>query len=322
MSDSMIRQRPIEAVGVIGTGGVGRSICHRLKGQGQAHGVKRVAAFDADPLALSGLSEAAVVTCGSTADLVGMVDLVLLCLPAAGDVARIARAHEGLLDCVREGHIIVDHSRSSFELSRQLATAFAARGTAFLDAPIGHSANVNRSIEAGRLALSIGGEARAVAAAVAPLKAFAADITPVGAPGCAQVVRQMGDLVALQTFAALAEALVTARTFDIEGDRLFEALAKAQGDAQEFGHHGFVEFLGADEAAPDDRTSIKEAGRRLKDVIQLAEGKHLSLTGADSTLALLERAIEKGLGDEDLSGLFGVMEPENRSAGRDQRQRD
>ena len=310
MVDSANQERRVEAVGVIGAGSIGQAICRRLAAEGPRHGIRKLAAFDADATVLEGLAETPVALCRSTAELVDMVDVVLLCLPGATAVARVARAHEGLLDSMRDGQIIVDHSRSSFELTRQLATAFASRGTAFLDAPIGRSANVHRSIDAGRLALSIGGEASAVSAVLPCLHAFAGDITPVGPAGSAQVVRQMGDLVALQTFAALAEALVTARAFDIDGNCLFEALAKAQGDSQEFGHHGFAEYLDNDTASHDNKTSIIEAGQRLKDAIQLAAGKHLSLAGADSTLELLQKAIEKGLGDEDLSGLFSVMEPE------------
>lgn len=312
MAEQKARQHPIKTVGVVGLGGVGGAICRRFAKEGQQSGISKVVAFDKDPSALAALGATGVVAAKSIAHLVDMSDLVLLCLPGSVDVGKIARSHEGLLDCVRQGQTIVDHSWSSFDLTRQLATAFSARGAAFLDAPIGKSADIDRVIEAGRLAFAIGGEATVVDAVSSPLGCFAGDITRVGPAGTAQVVRQMSDLVTLQTFAALGEALATARAFGVEGDRLFNALAKGNGDG--IGRHGLADLLGNDETAAKGETSIAEAGRRLKEAIELANRKKLSLTGAGGTLSLLEQAMENGMGEKDLSGLFGTMEAESESA--------
>lgn len=308
--------QPIQAVGVIGLSSFGLAICKKLAREGRKAGLRKLAAFDADTKNLAGLNGTEVVAGKSVADVLDMVDLVLLCLPKAGDVGRIARSHEGLLDCVRKGQIIVDHGWSPLELTRQLATAFTSRGGAFLDAPIGRRGNVDRAIETGRLAFAIGGDAAAIDAALPLLGCFAGDITRVGPIGTAQVVRQMGDLVALQTFAALAEALVTGHAFGVEGDRLFDALAKENGDSAGLGRQALAEFLGGDEPTSAERTSIIDAERRLKEAIQLAAGKNLTLEGADSTLVLLEKAIEKGLGEQDLSGLFRVMEADRKQPRR------
>ncbi|MEM9626538.1 MAG: NAD(P)-binding domain-containing protein [Pseudomonadota bacterium] len=319
MTEEKRWQQPIKAVGVIGLHSFGRSIVRRLAQTAPKAGVEKLAAFDADAALLADLEESGVVGCKSVAHLVDGVDLILLCLPKTGDVGRIARSHEGLLDCVRKNQIIIDHSWSSLDLTRQLGTAFSGRGAVILDAPIGRRGNVDRAIEAGKLAFAIGGDASAIDAALPLLACFASDITRVGPIGTAQVARQLGDLVALQTFAALAEAFVTGYAFGVEGDRLFEALAKENGASVGLGRHALAEFLGGDEPAPNGRTSIIDAGRRLKEAIQLAEGKNLNLEGADSTLALLDKAIEKGLGEEDLGGLFRVMEPEQKSSRRDVR---
>ena len=314
MAEQEARQHSIRTVGVVGLGGVGRPISRRFVEEGQKSGISKVVGFDKDPSVLTALEETGVVVAKSIAHLVDMSDLVLLCLPGSVDVGKIARSHEGLLDCVRQGQVIIDHSWSTFDLTRQLATAFNARGAAFMDAPIGKSADIDRVIEAGRLAFAIGGEAAVVDAVSSPLGCFAGDITRVGPAGTAQVVRQMSDLVTLQTFAALGEALTTARAFGVEGDRLFDALAKGNGDG--IGRHGLADLLGNDATAAKGGASIAEAGRRLKEAIQLAKGKKLSLAGAGGTLSLLEQAMENGMGEKKLSGLFGTMEARSESAPR------
>ncbi|MEM7043017.1 MAG: NAD(P)-binding domain-containing protein [Pseudomonadota bacterium] len=309
MSDRKDWPRSIKAIGVIGVGGIGRSICHRLAARKYAVGVSKIAAFDPDDAALAGFSDSDVVTCKSGAHLVDMVDLVLLCLPDGADVAKVARSHEGLIDCVHQGQIIIDHGWSSLNLTRQLSTAIASRGAAFLDAPIRRSGDVDHAIAGGRLGLAIGGDPLAIDAVKTPLGSIAHSITPVGQAGAAQVVRQLGDLVAFQTFAALAEALVTARAFGIEEGNLFNALAGGQGDGADIGRPGLAAFLAVNDSPKESRISIDDAGKRLDEAIQLAHAKKLTLDGAKSTMALLEKARERGLGDGGLIGLFGVIEP-------------
>ena len=302
--------RVIKTIGVIGVGDIGRSICRRFAAAGHSAGVTRVAAFDPDAAALARLQDGTVTVCKSVAHLVDMADAVLLCLPNGADVARIARSHEGLLDCVHQGQIIVDHGWSSLDLTRQLATALASRGAAFLDAPIRQTGDADHTIDTGRLAVAIGGGQAAIDAVMAPLGCIASSITRVGQSGAAQVVRQLGDLVAFQTFSALAEALVTARAFGIDEASLFDALASGQGDGADIGRPGLAAFLAVNDAPKEKRLSIDDAGKRLEEALQLATAKKLSLDGAKSTMALLEKARQKGLGDNGLIGLFGVIEPE------------
>lgn len=285
------------------------AICSRLVGQTEKAGLQKIVAYSADASAPVNLNDSRVGVAKSVSHLVDGVDLVLLCLPTSGDVAKVARAHDGLLDCVRQGQIVIDHSWSSLDLTRQLAKAFASRGAAFLDAPIGRSGKVAQSIGIGGLALAIGGDAPAVNAALPTLSCLAKDITHAGSAGAGQITRQMGDLVALQTFTALIEALSTARAFDIDGSRLIDALAKGQRDSVGIGRHGLAAFLGGDEKAGDDRPSIAEASRRLSEIIQLAESRNLTLAGAHSTLTLFEQAIAQGLGEHDLSHLLRMLEP-------------
>lgn len=320
-SDGGAWRQTVKTVGVIGLDGFGRSLCRRFSEQGHQFGFEKVAGFDFDQTVLAGMSAAEIVPCKSVAHLVDMVDLVLLCLPGEGAIGKIARSHEGLLDCVRQGQIIVDHGWSPMDLTQQLATAFAARGAAFLDAPIARSSGVDPMIAAGSLSLAIGGDKAPITAALPMLRGFARDITHVGPVGAAQVVRQMGDLVALQTFAALAEALTTARAFGVEDDRFFEALSNQHGDSDGIGRRRLAAFLGADSAPTADGASIAEAGGRLRAAIELAKGKKLDLAGADSTLTLLKRAIDNGLGEKDLSALFSVMGPEPKRTSRDEVQR-
>ena len=151
MTEDKACKHPIKKVGIIGADPIGSAICRKLLRTGPQIGLEKIAAFDADAKALSALDATGIAICKSVAHLADTVDLVLLSLPKRGDVAKLARSHEGLLDCARQGQIIIDHSWSPPELMHQLATAFTRRGAAFLDAPIGKFSDVELAIDTGRL---------------------------------------------------------------------------------------------------------------------------------------------------------------------------
>lgn len=309
-TENKLRPAPVKSVGIIGLGDVGRAVGRAFVRMGHGAGIDKIAVFDADASVLSSVNDPGIVACKSVAHLSEIADLVLLSLPKAGDVAKIVRSHEGLLDCARQGQIIIDLSWSAPDLMEQIGTAFIKRGIAFLDAPIGRSPDVISAIETGRLALAIGGDQTAIDAASAALRCFVATITPVGPVGAAQVVRQMSDLVAFQTFTALAEARAVATGFGIDGAMLIKALAEGQGGGAGIALRNFQQFLDTGQGSDGAQTTIEGAGRRLKDAVQLAESKRFSLAGASGTLGLLEKAIEKGLGDDGLKGLSSIIEPE------------
>jgi 3-hydroxyisobutyrate dehydrogenase-like beta-hydroxyacid dehydrogenase len=301
---------PVKKVGVLGLGPVGGEMARVFLKLGTGAGLQTVSVFDPDAKVLEAFGADDAVRSKSVSHLIDSVDLLLLCLPKAGDVGKIARSHEGLLDCARQGQIIIDHSWSPPDLMHQLETAFAKRGAAFLDAPIGRSAQASAAIGAGQLALAISGDVRAIEAALPALRCFARMVTPVGSAGSAQVVRQMSDLVAFQTFTALTEAMAAAKTHGIDGAMMIKALAEGHGDGVGVALQSFQRFLEADQASGPAMTTIGDAEQRLTDVVRMAEAKKLALTGADGALALLKKAREKGLGDEGLRGLATVIEPE------------
>jgi len=311
VGDEKAWRSPIHKVGVIGLNETGQSIARRLARESQGLGLKEIVGFDPDASRRDRLNEAGITAVTSVAHLADMADLILLCLPTSADVAKTVRAHDGLLDCVRQGQIIVDHSWSTLELTKQVATAFSSRGAAFLDAPISRCGDISHDIETGRLVIAIGGDEAALEACLSVLRCLARDITLVGQPGSAQAIRQLSDLITLQTFSALAEALTTAEALGIDGHDLVEALARASGGKASIGRQGLMEFLGAEGTSVADvkRPSITDAAARLKDAIQLAEQKDIALTSAGSTLTLLHTAEEQGLGEEDLSRMLDIIRP-------------
>ena len=63
-------------------------------------------------------------------------DAVFLCVGNDQDVQDVALGPKGILNGLRPGAVLVDHTTTSAELAKQLAVAFEARGCRFIDAPV------------------------------------------------------------------------------------------------------------------------------------------------------------------------------------------
>jgi 3-hydroxyisobutyrate dehydrogenase-like beta-hydroxyacid dehydrogenase len=298
MADETPKSGPIRRVGILGFGEVGRFVSRRLAEDAADLGLEKIAVFDDNPAALALVEDSRLTKSASLAHLVDAVDLALVCLPSGADLGKAARRHDGLLDCARSRQIFVDLGSSPPAMARQLATAFAARGAAFLDGPM------LRLGDGSRPTLAIGGDAAAIQAAEPILRRLVAEIIPVGAPGAGQVARRLDDMVRLQTVAAFAEALATARAVKLESGPLLQALAKG-GDAGATPRRLGLKAL----AGEGGRLTIKEARGRLDEGIQLAEGLGLSLDCAKSARAWFDKAIAMDLGESGLCALLETAAP-------------
>lgn len=302
-------------LGVIGLGDLGSLICRRLVASRDHLGLEKVVGFDSDDGAAEHLSDDRIGKSSSIAHLVDAVDLVMLCLPNADELAKVARRHDGLLDCVRAGQVLLDLGSSPVPLTRQLATAFNAKGVVFMDSPVTRIgvAGPGKMMHE-KLSTVIAGEAGSVQAVLPYIRCFSKEITHVGNVGAAQVVKQMEDLLRIQSVTALAEALSMARAAGIDGMMLFEALLKGGGDSSALRHHGLGRMLQSDFGA--DPLTSASAARRLDDGIRFAESLAVDVPGARHSLALLRQAIDHGLGDDDVGAIIETVDPKAKAVGK------
>src|SRR5690606_20381823 len=68
-------------------------------------------------------------------------DVIMYCLSDDAAVEALVFGEEGILAGVREGQIVIDMTTLHPDTSRREAAAYAAKGVAFLDAPVFGSKN-------------------------------------------------------------------------------------------------------------------------------------------------------------------------------------
>src|SRR5579863_2701646 len=189
-------------VGVVGIGTMGRPIADRLI----AAGHEVTVCNRSENAAVRSLRDKGATVSPSPHDLAGGSEVVLTALPTEDSVRAV---YSEMAEVARPAQIYVDHSTVSPGLNRHCAETLAARGAAFLDAPVSGGP---AGAEAGTLTVMVGGDEATFQRALPVFEAFGAKIRLCGPVGAGQAIKLVNQyLVAVHTLAASEAAAFAVR---------------------------------------------------------------------------------------------------------------
>ena len=274
-------------IGFVGLGVMGEPICRNLVKKSGAD----VVAFDvaAQPLARLRADGAQIAT--SLADAVKPADLLFLCLPSARHVRAVFEG-DGILRYVRERQIVVDLGTSSVSQTRDFARQLAAKGAAWLDAPI---ARTRQAAQDGTLSVMVGGPRDLYDAVEPVIRCFATDVTHCGDVGAGQVTKILNNMVLFETVNALSEAVAVAKSAGVDPKLLLETLSKGSADSFALRNHGLKAIVPG--VFPERAFSTEYALKDLSYALELAGEAGLKLRGAELIGKILQEAIDAGSGE-------------------------
>jgi 3-hydroxyisobutyrate dehydrogenase-like beta-hydroxyacid dehydrogenase len=135
----------------------------------------------------------------------------------------IAAGPEGALAALAPGAVFVDHTTVSAEVTRELAAAAAARGVAWIDAPVSGGEEGARR---GQLTVVAGGDAAAFARVEPLLACYAKTAVRLGPSGAGQLAKMVNQICIAGLLEALAEGLHFAERAGLDAKAVFAALAE------------------------------------------------------------------------------------------------
>jgi 3-hydroxyisobutyrate dehydrogenase len=121
---------------------------------------------------------------------------------------------------------VIDMSSADPVGTRQTHADLAKRGLAFVDAPV--SGGVPRATD-GSLAIMIGGDAAAVAAAKPLLSKMGTRLFEVGGPGNGHAMKALNNFVAGTGFIAVAEAVLVGKSFGLDPSVMIDVMNVSTG---------------------------------------------------------------------------------------------
>jgi 3-hydroxyisobutyrate dehydrogenase len=214
----------IKTIGFIGIGNMGRPMATNLMKGGFA-----VVAYDVDGARAAQFArDAGAQSAATLAELGKSVDAIVTMLPTGKEVRACLLETEGggLAANLPNGALVIDMSSADPVGSRQTHADLARRGLAFVDAPV--SGGVPRATD-GSLAIMIGGDAAAVAAAKPVLSKMGTRLFDVGGPGNGHAMKALNNFVAGTAFIAVSEALLVGEKFGLDLATMVDVMNASTG---------------------------------------------------------------------------------------------
>ncbi len=205
-------------LGFIGLGLMGQGATKRLCGAGY-----QVTGFDIDPAKNDLAAQHGVMPAANAQAVAEASDVILVCVMTPADLAAAIFADGGAAHGVRAGAVLVDHSTTPVDVTKAMAARLReTAGIGWIDAPVSGGPE---GAEAGELAIMAGGTDADVAKVQAVMETLAAKFTVFGDVGAGQVAKMVNQVLVLNNYAIIAEALALAEAGGIEAAKIPEALA-------------------------------------------------------------------------------------------------
>jgi len=162
-------------------------------------------------------------------------DLVLMCVGNDDDVRAVAAGASGALAGMAPGALLVDHTTASAEVAREMHAAAAARGVAFLDAPVSGG---QAGAENGKLTIMVGGDATPFALAEPVLAHYAKAVTLMGGPGAGQLTKMVNQICIAGLVQALSEGINFAARAGLDTERVLDVISKGAAQSWQMENRG------------------------------------------------------------------------------------
>jgi 3-hydroxyisobutyrate dehydrogenase-like beta-hydroxyacid dehydrogenase len=278
-------------IGFIGLGLMGEGFTRRLVEKGY-----RVIGFDIDPGRRKAAAGWGVTVADNAAGAAAQCDVILCCVINTAAVEDAALGSAGVVSAPNlSGKIFIDHSTTELEATRRIAAALAAKGMAFIDAPVSGGPGAAKS---GSLAIMAGGDDAAIAKA-APLLRDLGTMTHMGPVGTGQATKLVNQTLVLTNYCVIAEALRLAESYGVDAAKIPKALAT--------GHAGSNLLAAAmPQMIAEDFAPRGFARQVLKDLEMLqaaARDQHLAMPMASQALTLYRLLIASGKSEMDATAV-------------------
>ncbi|PQA43722.1 NAD(P)-dependent oxidoreductase, partial [Amnimonas aquatica] len=165
---------------------------------------------------------------GNAAEAAAGADIALTCVGRDSDLEAVVLGPGGLLDGLRPGSLLVDHSTVSADLSRRLAAILGERDIGFVDAPVsgGQQGAIN-----GQLSIFCGGADDDIARAAPVLAAYARAQAHVGPAGSGQLAKMVNQICVAGVIQGVAEGMHFAQHAGLDVAQVMALVGQGAGSS-------------------------------------------------------------------------------------------
>lgn len=283
-------------IGFVGLGIMGASMARNLVEAGHEVTVWNRSPGPADELAERGASVAA-----SPAALAEGSDIVMVCVSDTPDVEAVVFGDAGIVEGLRAGALVIDHSTISPVATQDFAARVRAAGGHWLDAPISGG---SEGAAQGTLSIMVGGDADQLARALPYLEVVGSTITHVGPQGAGQLVKAVNQILVVVTQLGVSEALLLAEAGGLDLRSTLDAVSGGAAGSWMLSHRG-PQMIERD-WRPGFTIDLQQKDLRI--VLDTADSLGVPVPGTSLVFQLYRALQQQGLGSEGNHALVKALE--------------
>lgn len=252
-------------IGFIGVGLMGYSFVKRLS---QAE--YNINAYDKDENKLKFVKNIKNVSCSQNPSAVANeCNLIFICVDKTENVEEVVFGENGVIQNASKNSIIVDLSTTSADKTILFADKVKLKKkVSWVDAPV--SGGPSKALD-GSLAIMIGGDSKNIKLITPVLDKLSSNFTHFGPVGSGQIVKMINQILVLNNYAILAEALSFAEGYGIDASKIPDALSDGHAGSNLLTHL-FPRMINKDFDPQGYATQIQ---KDLKMVCDLADKKNI-----------------------------------------------
>lgn len=287
--------KDLKAIGWIGTGVMGNSMCKHLLKHGYSLSVFNRTASKTDELVALGAKYSSIKEIAQNCNLI----FTIVGLPS--DVREVYFSADGLLSNANENTIIVDHTTSSPDLAEEIFEKAAEKSISVIDAPVSGG---DVGAKNGTLIAMCGGEEATYDKVKDIMSSYCANSRFFGDAGKGQHTKMANQVIIASTMVGLVEGMLYAYKAGLNVEQVVDLLKGGAAGSKS------MEIYSSRIIKRDFEPGffVEHFVKDLRIVIEETQKMKIKLKGMELALSFYELMVEQGLGRKGTQGLYLVLE--------------
>ena len=152
-----------------------------------------------------------------------MCNEVYMCIGNDSDVREVIDGDEGLLKGMSQGGVIIDHTTTSSDLSKEMSNLCLSKGIHYLDAPVSGG---QAGAENGALTIMVGGDEEVYETALLTMSCYTKFSKLMGPSGSGQLTKMVNQICIAGLVQGLAEGIHFANKAELNIQDVIEVISK------------------------------------------------------------------------------------------------
>ena len=152
-----------------------------------------------------------------------MCNEVYICIGNDSDVKEVIDGDEGLLKGMSQGGVIIDHTTTSSDLSKEMSNLCLSKGIYYLDAPVSGG---QAGAENGALTVMVGGDEEAYKTVLLTMSCYTKFSKLMGPSGSGQLTKMVNQICIAGLVQGLAEGIHFANKAELNIQDVIEVISK------------------------------------------------------------------------------------------------